>query len=473
MTSIQLPTGATSERTLDVVKAYEAHVASRPTLDANMVVLGFSFAGSGPNAAMAFTMLKDWDQRNGATAAEEAALAQQAMADNVEGTVMSLMPPAIDELGTSSGFTLFLQDRANRGEAALIAAQTQLLALAAQSEVVSDVYPDGLPPGESISLNINRSKAEAMGLSFAAVSSTLSAAMGSLYVNDFPNNGRMQQVILQADATARMQLDDVLSLRVRNSSGGMVPLREVVTAEWKESPQQMMRFQGFPAMRISGGAAAGVSSGAAMAEMERLVAQLPQGFAIAWTGASLQERQSTAQAPLLMLLSALVVFLVLAALYESWSIPLSVMLVVPLGLLGAVTAVILRDMPNDVFFKVGMITIIGLSAKNAILIVEFARQLHAEGHTLIDAAVTAARLRLRPILMTSLAFTLGVVPLMLASGASAETQHAIGTGVFGGMLSGTLLAIFFVPAFFVFVIGRQERLSAWLGRRNHSKTAKG
>ena len=469
MTSIQLPTGATSERMLDVVKAYETHVASRPALDANMVVLGFSFAGSGPNAAMAFTMLKDWDQRNGATAAEEAALAQQAMADNVEGTVMSLMPPAIDELGTSSGFTLFLQDRANRGEAALIAAQAQLLAQAAQSEMVSDVYPDGLPPGESISLNINRSKAEAMGLSFAAVSSTLSAAMGSLYVNDFPNNGRMQQVILQADATARMQLDDVLSLRVRNSSGGMVPLREVVTAEWKESQQQMMRFQGFPAMRISGGAAAGVSSGAAMAEMERLVAQLPQGFAIAWTGASLQERQSTAQAPLLMLLSALVVFLVLAALYESWSIPLSVMLVVPLGLLGAVTAVILRDMPNDVFFKVGMITIIGLSAKNAILIVEFARQLHAEGHTLIDAAVTAARLRLRPILMTSLAFTLGVVPLMLASGASAETQHAIGTGVFGGMLSGTLLAIFFVPAFFVFVIGTQERLSAWLARHNTAK----
>ncbi|MCO3582485.1 multidrug efflux RND transporter permease subunit [Pseudomonas aeruginosa] len=465
MTSIQLPSGATSERTLDVVKAYEAHVATRPGLDANMVVLGFSFAGSGPNAAIAFTMLKDWDQREGATAAEEAALAQQAMAGNVEGTVMSLMPPAIDELGTSSGFTLFLQDRANRGEATLLAAQARLLELAAQSTLVSDVYPDGLPPGESIRLEIDRQKAEAMGLSFAAVSSTLSAAMSSLYVNDFPNAGRMQQVILQADAPARMQLDDVLGLRVRNASGGMVALREVVTPVWSESPQQMMRFQGFPAVRIAGGAAAGVSSGAAMAEMERLVAQLPQGFAAAWTGQSLQERQSAAQAPLLVLLSALVVFLVLAALYESWSIPLSVMLVVPLGLLGAVAAVMLRGMPNDVFFKVGMITIIGLSAKNAILIVEFARQLHAEGRTLIDAAVTAARLRLRPILMTSLAFTLGVVPLMLASGASAETQHAIGTGVFGGMLSGTLLAVFFVPAFFVFVIGTQERLSAWRAQR--------
>ncbi|SUD41344.1 hydrophobe/amphiphile efflux-1 (HAE1) family protein [Ectopseudomonas mendocina] len=465
MTSIQLPNGATSERTLDVVKRFEAHVASRPALSSNMVVQGFSFSGSGPNAAMAFTMLKDWDQRNGATAAEEAALAQEAMADNVEGTVMSLMPPAIDELGTSSGFTLFLQDRANRGEAALLKAQAQLLELAGQSKVVSDVYPDGLPPGESIRLNIDRQKAEAMGLSFAAVSSTLSAAMGSLYVNDFPNAGRMQQVILQADAPARMQLDDVLNLRVRNTSGGMVPLREVVTPVWSESPQQMMRFQGFPAVRIAGGAAPGVSSGAAMAEMERLVAQLPQGYAVAWTGQSLQERQSAAQAPMLMALSALVVFLVLAALYESWSIPLSVMLVVPLGLLGAVAAVMLRGLPNDVFFKVGMITIIGLSAKNAILIVEFARQLHGEGRSLVDAAVTAAQLRLRPILMTSLAFTLGVVPLMLAAGASAETQHAIGTGVFGGMLSGTLLAVFFVPSFFVFVMGLQERFQAWRAQR--------
>jgi multidrug efflux pump len=464
MTSIQLPTGATSERTLDVVKAFEAHVASRPALASNLVVQGFSFSGAGPNAAMAFTMLKDWGERDGATAGDEAALAQEAMTVAAEGTVMSLMPPAIDELGTSSGFTLFLQDRANRGEGALLAARTRLLELAGQSSIVSDVYPDGLPPGESIRLEIDRQKTEAMGLSFAEVSSTLSAAMGSFYVNDFPNAGRMQQVILQAEAPARMQLDDVLSLRVRNARGGMVPLREVVTPVWSESPQQMMRFQGFPAVRIAGGAAPGVSSGAAMAEMERLAAQLPQGFAVAWTGQSLQERQSAAQAPMLMLLSALVVFLVLAALYESWSIPLSVMLVVPLGLLGAVAAVMLRGLPNDVFFKVGMITIIGLSAKNAILIVEFARQLHAEGRTLIDAAVTAARLRLRPILMTSLAFTLGVMPLMLASGASAETQHAIGTGVFGGMLSGTLLAVFFVPAFFVFVMGAQARFQAWRAR---------
>ncbi|QNH15760.1 multidrug efflux RND transporter permease subunit [Xanthomonas sp. SS] len=473
MTSIQLPTGATSERTLDVVKAFEAHVATRPALASNLVIQGFSFAGAGPNAAMAFTMLKDWDERGGASANQEAALAQQAMHGIAEGTVMSLMPPAIDELGTSSGFTLFLQDRGNRGDAALMAAQARLLELAARSKLVGDVYPDGMPPGKSIQLQIDRHKAEAMGLSFGTVSATLSAAMGSLYVNDFPNAGRMQQVIVQADAPARMQLDDVLALRVRTASGGMLPLREVVAPSWIDSPQQLMRFQGFPAVRIAGGAAPGVSSGDAMAEMERLAAQLPPGFAVAWTGQSLQERQSATQAPMLTLLSALVVFLVLAALYESWSIPLSVMLVVPLGLLGTVAAVMLRGLPNDVFFKVGMITIIGLSAKNAILIVEFARQLHVGGQGLAEAVVNAARLRLRPILMTSLAFALGVVPLMLASGASAETQHAIGTGVFGGMVSGTLLAVFFVPAFFVFVIGMQERFSAWRTRSATAKTRTG
>ncbi|AVS70947.1 multidrug efflux RND transporter permease subunit [Paracidovorax avenae] len=466
MTSIQLPTGATSERTLDVVKAFESHVASRPGLASNLVIQGFSFSGSGPNAAMAFTMLKDWSERDGASARDESERAQEAMRHTPEGTVMSLLPPAIDELGTSSGFTMFLQDRAGRGAEALAAAQARLMELAAQSPLLRNVYPDGLPPGGSVRLDIDRRKAEAMGLSFNAISTTLSAAMGSAYVNDFPNAGRMQQVIVQADAPARMQLGDVLKLRVRNAAGGLVPLGEVATPVWTESPQQMMRFQGFTAVRIAGGAAPGVSSGAAMAEMERLVAQLPLGFAAAWTGQSLQERQSAAQAPLLMALSALVVFLVLAALYESWSIPLAVMLVVPLGLVGAVAAVMLRGMPNDVFFKVGMITIIGLSAKNAILIVEFARQLHSEGRGLLDAAVTAARLRLRPILMTSLAFALGVVPLMLASGASAETQHAIGTGVFGGMVSGTVLAVFFVPVFFVFVMGLQERVAAWRARRN-------
>ena len=465
MTTIQLPADATAERTLDVVKTFEQHIGSRPGVQSNMAILGFGFAGSGPNAAMGFTMLKDWKQRDGATAQNEVALVQQAMAGISEGTVMSLLPPAIDELGTTSGFTMRLQDRANQGHAALKAAEVRLLELAAQSKVVAGVYPEGLPAGTSVRLDIDRMKAEALGVSFSSISETLSTAMGSSYVNDFPNAGRMQQVIIQADAPARMQIDDVLRLYVRNARGGMVPLSEVVTPVWNDTPLQLVRYQGFPAARISGAAAPGASSGQAMAEMERLAAQLPPGFAVAWTGQSLQERQSSSQAPMLMALSMLVVFLVLAALYESWSIPLSVMLVVPLGLIGAVAAVLLRDMPNDVFFKVGMITVIGLSAKNAILIVEFAKQLREQGKGLVEAAMEAARLRLRPILMTSLAFGLGVVPLMIASGASAETQHAIGTGVFGGMVTATVLAIFFVPVFYVVVMGLQERFDNWRASR--------
>ncbi|TFL15321.1 multidrug efflux RND transporter permease subunit [Pusillimonas caeni] len=466
MTSFQLPADATTERTLDVVKTYEDHVMSRPGIDNNQSIMGFGFSGSGPNAALAFTMLKDWSQRNGATAREEVSQAQEAMAGIEEGSVMILLPPAIDELGTSSGFTMRLQDRANQGYDALKAAEGMLLGLAAQSNVVTGVYPDGLPPGTSIRLDIDRQKAEALGVSFTNISETLSAAMGSQYVNDFPNAGRMQQVILQADAPARMQIDDVLKLYVRNAAGGMVPLGEVVTPVWSETPLQLVRYLGYPSARISGSAAPGASSGDAMAEMERLAAQLPPGFAVAWTGQSLQERQSAAQAPLLMALSMLVVFLVLAALYESWSIPLSVMLVVPLGLIGAVAAVLLRDLPNDVFFKVGLITVIGLSAKNAILIVEFAKQLHEQGKGLVESAVTAARLRLRPILMTSLAFALGVVPLMMAMGASAETQHAIGTGVFGGMVSATVLAVFFVPVFFVVVMGLNQKMVRWRTARS-------
>ena len=465
MTSIQLPADATTERTLDVVEAYERHVSARPGIGSNMSVLGFGFSGSGPNAAMSFTMLKDWKERDGATAQDEVALAQQAMAGIGEGTVMSLLPPAIEELGTTSGFTMRLQDRANQGHAALKAAEAKLLELAAQSKVVAGVYPEGLPAGTSVRLDIDRVKAEALGVSFTSISETLSTAMGSSYVNDFPNAGRMQQVIIQADASARMQIDDVLRLYVRNARGGMVPLSEVVTPVWNDTPLQLVRYQGFPSARISGAAAPGASSGQAMAEMERLAAQLPPGFAVAWTGQSLQERQSASQAPMLMALSMLVVFLVLAALYESWSIPLSVMLVVPLGLIGTVAAVLLRDLPNDVFFKVGMITVMGLSAKNAILIVEFAKQLREQGKSLVEAAMEASRLRLRPILMTSLAFGLGVVPLMIASGASAETQHAIGTGVFGGMVTATVLAIFFVPVFYVIVMGLQERYDNWRAQR--------
>lgn len=374
---------------------------------------------------------------------------------NVEATSSSFLMI----VGNSSGFAMRLEDRAGKGYAALKEAQNKLLELAASSKVVQGVYVDGLPEGQVINLQVDRQKAFALGVSFDDISQTISGATGSLYVNDFPNGDRMQQVIIQADAPFRMQLDDILKLSLRNSKGGMVPLSEFVHANWESSPLQLVRYKGYPAVKITGNAAAGYSSGDAIKEMERLAAELPEGFAVEWTGLSLQEQQSASEAPMLMALSMLVVFLMLAALYESWSISVSVMLVVPLGLLGAVLAVMLRDTPNDVFFKVGMITIIGLSAKNAILIVEFAKQLHESGKGLAEASLEAARMRLRPILMTSLAFTLGVVPLMIASGASAETQHAIGTGVFGGMISGTLLAIFFVPLFYFGVMKVAGRFS--------------
>ncbi len=452
MTMLQLPADATTERTEGVVKQFESALAKRPDVNHNLSILGFSFSGSGTNAALAFTVLKDWNERSGTSAQEEAAYAQNAMSHVADATVMSLLPPPISELGTSSGFSLRLEDRAGKGNTALQEALNTLLNLAGKSKVVSGVYLDGMPDGPSIGLTIDRQKAETMGVSFSDINQTLSGAMGSTYVNDFPNEGRLQQVIVQADARYRMSVQDILSMYVRNKTGGAVPLSEFVHASWQTSPLQLNRYQGYPAMRITGSAAQGYSTGEAMAEMEKLASALPAGFAIEWTGESLQEQQSGSQAPMLVALSLLVVFLVLAALYESWSIPLSVMMVVPLGILGAVVAVITRDLSNDVFFKVGLITIIGLSAKNAILIIEFAKQLHSQGENIVLATIKAAKMRLRPIVMTSLAFTLGVVPLMVATGASATTQHAIGTGVFGGMITGTLLSVFFVPVFYVSVV---------------------
>ncbi|KHS87606.1 efflux RND transporter permease subunit [Pectobacterium brasiliense] len=459
LTSIQLPSDATEERTLGVVKTFEDTVLGREGIETNLSIMGFSFSGSGPNSAMAFTTLKDWGERNGATAASESGHVLEVLYGHPEAEIYSLMPPAIDELGNSSGFAMRLEDRAGKGYAALKEAQNKLLELAAGSKVVQGVYVDGLPDGQVINLQIDRQKAFALGVAFDEISQTLSGAVGSLYVNDFPNADRMQQVIIQADAPYRMQPEDILKLYVRNGSGGMVPLSEFVQAKWENSPLQLVRYKGYQAIKITGSAAAGYSSGDAIKEMERLAEQLPEGFAVEWTGLSLQEQQSASEAPMLMVLSMLVVFLVLAALYESWAVPLSVLMVVPLGLLGAVLAVMMRDMSNDVFFKVGMITIIGLSAKNAILIVEFAKQMHEGGKGLLESTIEAARMRLRPILMTSLAFTLGVVPLMIASGASAETQHAIGTGVFGGMVSGTILAIFFVPVFYFSVMKVVEKFT--------------
>lgn len=464
MTSIQLPADATVSRTMAAVTAFERYAATRPGIKTTESILGFGLSGSGPNAAMIYTTLKADRARWRTNVRREIAAADKAMARAIhEGTVTNLMPPAIDDLGTTSGFALQLEDRAARGSDALYAARDQLLERAAKSSKLSAVYADGLPNGVNVRLTIDRAKARALGVSFSAVADMISTAIGSSYVNDFADKGRLRQVIVQADAKYRMNLGDVLALRVRNVAGGMVALAELVTPVWQSGPLQLSNHNGYPSVSITGSPAPGVSSGDAMIAMEQLGEALPPGFAIEWTGSSYQERAAGAEAPKLLALSALVVFLVLAALYESWSIPTAVILVIPLGLIGAVSAVLLRGMPNDVFFKVGLITIIGLSAKNAILIVEFAKQYRDAGMTLIDAAAAAARVRLRPIVMTSLAFTLGVAPLMLAQGASAETQAAIGTGVFGGMISGTVLALLFVPVFFVVVVGTAERL------RWHSK----
>ena len=451
LTLFMLPPEATQERTREIIEMYEGHVASRPATQDNFSVLGFSFGGSGPNTGLAFTTLKDWSER-ATSASDEVNAANRTMFAAPEGMIYSLLPPSIPSLGTSSGFAARLQDRAGQGHAALMQARNMMLGMAAQSPLLSRVRPDGLPEGTSIRLKIDRQKAEFLGVPFSAIANTLSSAMGSTYVNDYSFEGQLRQVIVQADAPFRMQIEDVLKLNLPSSTGAMVELSEIVTPVWESSPLQLTRYNGFPSANISGSAAPGVSAGEAMAEMERIASQLPPGFGLEWTGQSLQEKNTSAQTPMLLALSMFVVFLVLAALYESWTIPISVMLVIPLGIIGAIAAVYIRGLENDVFFKVGLITIIGLSAKNAILIVEFARALYDEGKELGEAVIEASRLRLRPILMTSLAFTLGVMPLMLARGASAETQHAIGTGVFGGMISATILAILFVPGFFVFVI---------------------
>lgn len=451
MTSFTLPADATAERTRAIVEAFDRHAATRPDIENNLSVMGFSFSGSGANAAMSFTTLRDWSERKSSTDAEVAA-ASAAMQDTSEGEILVMKPPTIEELGTTSGFAMRLVDRRGTGAKALQEAADELVRLAADSKLLQNVRVDGLPSGPSVRLNIDRAKAGALGVNFSMISDTLSAAMGSTYINDFPRAGRLQQVIIQAEAKDRMQVEDVLKLHVRNDRGGMVPLAEVVTPEWSVSPLQLNRHNGYPSLSISGDAASGVSSGAAMTEIERLASKLKGGYGVEWTGQSYQERQAGTQAPILVAFSFLVVFLVLAALYESWTIPLAVMLVVPLGILGAVVAVHLRGMENDVFFKVGLITLIGLSAKNAVLIVEFARKLHTEGRSLPEAAMEASRLRLRPIVMTSLAFTLGIVPLVIAKGPSFEMQNALGTGLFGGMISATVLAVLFVPVFFTLVM---------------------
>ncbi|PUA47080.1 multidrug efflux RND transporter permease subunit [Pseudomonas protegens] len=457
ITDIQLPPGASQNRTVKVVEQIETHNAGEPGVGDSTVILGFSFSGSGQNAALAFTTLKDWSQRGSDDSAMAIAdRANAALSAVKDAVVYAVLPPPIDGLGTSSGFEFRLQDRGGVGHAALMQARTELLAATEKSPILANVRESALAEAPQVQLEVDRKQANALGVSFADIGNLLSTALGSAYINDFPNQGRMQRVVVQAEGDQRSQVEDLLRMQVRNSAGKMVPLSAFVRASWTLGPAQLTRYNGYPAIAISGEPAPGHSTGEAMQEIERLVSQLPAGLGLEWTGLSLQERLSGSQAPLLLGLSLLIVFLCLAALYESWSIPTSVLLVVPLGVLGAVLAVSVRGMPNDVFFKVGLITIIGLSAKNAILIIEFAKSLYDEGHDLIDATVQAARLRLRPIVMTSLAFILGVVPLAIATGASSASQQAIGTGVIGGMITATL-AVIFVPVFFVVVMKLVKR----------------
>ncbi len=451
--NVQLPPGATQERTLAVMQQVEGFVLKQPEVKSMVGVLGFSFSGQGQNAALAFVTLKDWAERKGPEHSAEA-LAGRTMGALMgvrDAFIFALSPPPIPELGAASGFTFRLQDRSGAGHEALVNARNQLLGMASQSKILTQVRPDGLEDAPQLQIDIDRDKANALGVPFDSVNSALSTALGSSYVNDFPNQGRLQRVVVQADAPARMQEGDLLQINVRNSQGQLVPLSSFASVRWIKGAQQTVRYNGYPAMRIAGAPAPGYSTGAAMAEMEKLASQLPEGFGFEWSGQSREEKLAGAQALILYGFAVLAVFLCLAALYESWSIPLAVILVVPLGVLGVLLATLLRSYSNDVYFQVGLITVIGLSAKNAILIIEFAKDLQAQGKSVITSALEAAHLRFRPIIMTSLAFGLGVLPLVIASGAGSASQRAIGTGVLGGVFTGTVLAVVFVPVFFVIV----------------------
>ena len=455
LVNVQLPPGATQERTRAVIQQVEGFMLQQPEVQSMVGILGFSFSGLGQNAALAFVTLKDWQERPDAANASQAVAGRAfgALARIRDAFIFPLSPPPIPELGTASGFSFRLQDRAGLGHDALLAARNQMLGMAGKSPLISQVRPEGLEDAPQLQLDIDRDKAQALGVGFDAINAAISTALGSAYINDFPNAGRLQRVVVQADAPARMLPEDVLRLSVLNARGQSVPFSAFASTRWIKGAMQTVRYNGYPAMRIGGSAAPGFSTGQAMAEMERLATQLPAGFGYEWTGLSREEKLAGSQSLILYSFAILSVFLCLAALYESWSIPLAVILVVPLGVLGVLLGTWLRGYSNDVYFQVGLITIIGLSAKNAILIIEFAKDLQAQGKSVIESALAAAHLRFRPIIMTSMAFTLGVLPLALATGAGSASQRVIGTGVIGGILTGTSLAVLFVPVFFVLVRG--------------------
>lgn len=453
LTLISLPVGATDERTGEVLKKAEEYFAKQPEIEHYFTVAGFSFAGRAQNSGLAFLRLKPWEERTGKDHKVQAVIqrAMMGLGGIKDALVFPLNPPAIPELGTSSGFDFWLQDVGGVGHEALVAAQGQLLGMVSQNPKLIQVRPQGLADAAQMKIELDQDKASALGVSLADINSTMQTAFGSAYVNNFVNGPRVQRVIIQLDSAFRMSPEDIGKVYVRNKSGGMVPLAALTKVDWSFGSPQLQRYNGVPSINIVGSAAPGLSSGDAMAEMEKMAATLPSGIGYEWSGQSLEERISGNQAPALYTISILIVFLCLAALYESWSIPVAVIFVVPLGILGALLAATFRELPNDVYFKVGLLTTVGLSTKNAILIIEFALDLMKEGKGLIEAILEAVRLRLRPILMTSMAFVLGVVPLVISTGAGSASQNAIGTGVAGGMITGTVLAIFLVPMFFVFV----------------------
>jgi multidrug efflux pump len=455
MTIIQTPVGSTSARTEDALKKVESYFLEqeKDNVEAVFGALGFSFNGTGQNNAIVFTKLRDFTERGGAgqSAPEILQRAQGYFLSLRDAQVFALLPPAIQGLGNSSGFSMYVVDSGNNGNAALTQVSQQLIQESTTNPLISSLRTNNQRNETQLKILLDQEKLGAMGVDLAAVNSMLATIFAGRDVNDFTLNNELKPVYVQGDAPYRMQPDDIRYWYARNSDGEMVPFSAFSKLDWVTGTPQLARYNGTSAISLDGATRPGVSTGDAMNEMERLVTELPGGYTVAWQGISYQERLSGSQAPMLYALSVLIVFLCLAALYESWSIPFSVILAVPIGVLGALAAAYFLGQSNDVYFKVGLLTTIGLAAKNAILIVEFAKDRQATGMGMIEATLEAARLRLRPIVMTSLAFILGVVPLAIATGAGSAAQNAIGIGVLGGMLSATLLGIFFVPSFFVVV----------------------
>jgi multidrug efflux pump len=452
MTLISLPSGAMQDRTMAVAKQVADYIEKneKNNVEFNFTVAGFGFYGTGQNTGIVFTRLKDFDQRKGRANSAQA-ITQRAFPHFLgirDAMVFPIVPPSVSELGNSSGFDIQMEDRGNLGHAGLIQARNMLLGMAAQDPKLVGVRPASLEDTAQLHLDVDQAKADALGLSLLDVNDTLSTAWGGTFVNNFVDRGRIKRVYIQGDAPYRQSQDDLALWYVRGSSGAMAPLSAFTSAHWTQGPAVLSRYNGLPSVELNGQGAPGVSSGQALKEMDAIFQKLPKDVGYELTGLSYQEEAAGAQAPALYALSILVIFLCLAALYESWAIPLSVMMVIPLGVIGAVLAASMRGLFNDIYFQVGLLTTIGLSAKNAILIVEFAVDFERKGMKAREAALQAARMRLRPILMTSIAFIAGVSPLVVASGAGAGSQNDIGTGVVGGMVAATVLAIFFVPVFF-------------------------